>query len=249
MMKFIKAHGLGNDFVIIFEDITLEQILQISDRKLGIGCDQVIQSIERNGEAYVRFWNQDGSEANLCGNGIRCLGQYYANKYQRNRNKFITKSGIIHTVKFNKIGNLANNIGFSLPVVPNVRSIGNNVYDVYVGNEHIVIIGTDIPNWDQIIKQYNKYLAEKNIMYVWNDGKWNIQSWERGVGRTLACGSGAIASACALWNNLGNNSAIDKFINNQIELHTEIGKLCIVKKQHIWQIGEANIVAEGEYAL
>ncbi|QEK38149.1 diaminopimelate epimerase [Candidatus Cytomitobacter indipagum] len=230
-MKFIKAHGLGNDFVMIFEEINHKQILKISDRKLGIGCDQLIQNIQKNGKNYVRFWNQDGSEANLCGNGIRCLAKYYTNT----RNKFITKSGTINTVK------LENQIAFSLPIKPIINSINhNNIYDVNIGNEHIVIIENKAPNWNEITLQFANYLQDKNIMCIWNDGKWNIQSWERGVGRTLACGSGTIAAACAGWHS-------GQISQKQVKFYTEIGELCIVQKTKLWQIGEANIVAEGDW--
>ncbi|QEK38664.1 diaminopimelate epimerase [Candidatus Cytomitobacter primus] len=238
-MKFVKAHGLGNDFIMIFQDISKEDMILLSDRKLGIGCDQVIQNINNNGQYNVRFWNQDGSEANLCGNGIRCLAQYY----DRVINKFHTNSGIIHTVKLNN-----EQVAFSLPVIPVIKQMSYKLptYDVHIGNEHIVIFINNEPDWDQITHDFQDYLSIKNIMCIWHDKQWNIRSWERGVGRTLACGSGTIAAACAVWEN---NKSLTLGNKDNITFHTEIGELSVIKKKQIWQIGPANIVANGNFKL
>ena len=183
-MDFIKAQSLGNDFVIIETDKPNDlDICWIADRKYGIGCDQVIAISNGN----VRFWNQDGSEADFCGNGIRCAVLYLhecARLIPLN-----TKSGIVK-------GEV---IGDSVKIkYPNPGSFveKDGYYDVDVGNKHIVIIGEyRVTDWTPLIARF----GPTNIMHLSKSGlSWFMDIYERGVGPTKACGSGAMAAAVVL---------------------------------------------------
>ncbi len=230
-MYFIKGYGLGNDFIIIFDNVDNVNLKLLADRKFGIGADQIIQSLPYKDGYKVRFWNQDGSEASLCGNGIRCLAKHY-----KKASKFYTQSGMIRAVP------IGDQIAFCLPVIPKVKKFDYRLdaYDVNIGNEHIIIFGNGEPEWNIITNDLKDHLSVRNIMWIWKTENWNIRSWERGVGETLACGSGAIASACAIWENAGDSL---------LTFQTKAGKLCVLKKKKIWQIGPANVIAEGNLDL
>ncbi len=232
-MFFVKSYGLGNDFIMIFDSLNGINIKLLADRKFGIGADQIIHSIPYEDGYAVKFWNQDGSEASLCGNGIRCLAKYLNKKW----NKFYTKSGLIRTV------NLDSDVAFCLPLIPKIEKFNykHSAYDINVGNEHIVIFGDSEPNWKIVTYELKNYLNDKNIMWIWKSDSWNIRSWERGVGETLACGSGTIAAACAVWEKYSSNE--------NLVFKTKIGELCVLKKNKIWQIGPASIVAKGEFVF
>ena len=101
-IKFIKAHGLGNDFVMFTQShdfkITKKLINYISDRKIGIGCDLVVfieDSKNKFSDLIVKFFNRDGSEAEICGNALRCIGKYF-NKTKKKKSLTVeTNSGLV----------------------------------------------------------------------------------------------------------------------------------------------------------
>ena len=267
MMKCIKAHALGNDFVIILDEqfkvLSKEFILKICDRKQGIGCDQLIYSYPYQDGYKVLFWNQDGSEASFCGNGMRCLAKCYlpnngeiTNMHNNQIGNFYTPIGLVNTILIESDAESTNNlqssakcnwVSFSLPVTPQIQAFDYKLqaYDVYVGNDHIVIFGDNEPNWNHVTNDLSDYLTTRNIMWIWGEGNtWNIRSWERGAGETLACGSGAIASAVAIWKKYNVKNMSDS--KDSINFHTKIGRLSVTKRDKIWQSGPAEIVANVE---
>ncbi|USO00513.1 MAG: hypothetical protein H6845_01680 [Alphaproteobacteria bacterium] len=240
-IDFVKANALGNDFIIIIDKFSkyknlidnTELIKKMSDRKLGIGCDQLIYV---DVDYKVLFWNQDGSQAKFCGNGLKCLAKCFDAK----SNIFSTASGKVNTYKYK------DQVAFNLPVIPLIKFIDYTMeaYDVFVGNEHIVIFTDQEPDWAKITHDFSIYLEHKNIMCIWkSDDCWNIRSWERGVGLTMACGSGTMAAAVAIWHSK------PEFYDSQLTFVTKVGKLYVCKRRYIWQLGDANIVAYGTMTL
>ena len=89
-MEFIKAQGLGNDFVMLVNpEVSVNDLSSLSrklaDRRYGIGCDQVVVAKDRDNSINVRFFNADGSEAESCGNGSRCIAKYLMQQKQKNK--------------------------------------------------------------------------------------------------------------------------------------------------------------------
>ena len=102
MIEFTKMHGLGNDFVLLDGrkmsiNLSSEQIKIISDRHLGIGCDQIMimHPAQRKGDTYLQILNADGSEANACGNGTRCVASVLLSELKKQKVFIETISGIV----------------------------------------------------------------------------------------------------------------------------------------------------------
>ena len=234
-INFIKMHGLGNDFVIIdkrYNDIiiTKEIVSRLSDRKSGAGCDQLItidKSEIDNVGAKIKIYNPGGDLAEACGNGTRCVAKILLNETNEKEIQIISDSGILNAKKID-VNNISVNLGklstdwgkiplsrevdtLNIPI--NINGVTNGVA-VNIGNPHCVFF---VQNIDKIELDKIGPLVEKNnlftdrtnveIVEIINKNKIRMKVWERGVGLTLACGSGACASVYAgqLKNLLHNN--------------------------------------------
>ena len=221
MIYFTKMQGLGNDFIVIDNiegevSLSTEEIRQLSDRRFGIGFDQLlmVESASTKGVdfRYVIF-NADGTEANQCGNGARCLALYLQKKDLTNKNTI--------TVETNS-GNLAmtisqdnsvrvemgepNFIPSKIPFITKSQALeysleGRKVGVLSIGNPHAVIILKDIDKEDVEVTatklQNSDYFPESvnvGFMQILDKNEINLRVIERGVGETLACGSGACAA-------------------------------------------------------
>lgn len=264
-MRFDKMHGLGNDFVITNAQIHLSQedIKKICARKFGIGCDTFVQySIDNNEPLlHVDFFNSDGSSAETCGNALRCLGLLM--HMQKNWTNFtVISCGKKYSVHFHSPQEISVNMGhasFSCEALGvtdknyDALNIGEyfpsdlpkmNAACVSIGNPHIVIfssvenreiIGTILNNRDFFANGINVSFAG-----VKDRNSIELQVFERGCGFTLACGSGACASAYLAYKK--------GLAGNEIFVH-QIGgnlKISIQKDDSIIQTGSANYVFSGE---
>lgn len=215
--KFHKMEGAGNDFVVIdnrIHDFSLEEIIdftpQICDRRFGIGADGilVLQPSERHDLDYTMIYrNADGSDAGMCGNGARCLV------------KFAHQNGFNATQTFNVHENVYEaevhydqtvSIHFPLKVRPKHLQLDEHaLIQANTGTEHLVAFTNEdhLKNEDELVR-IGRHLRNHsemqplgtNVNFVCTSGKQRIdlQTYERGVeGLTLACGTGAIASAIA----------------------------------------------------
>ena len=230
--RFLKMHGLGNDFVIVFLNqelsITKNLVKKIADRKKGIGCDLVVflnEEKETLSDLRVEFFNADGTSAELCGNALRCIGKYFFENSLKENIVVETKAGLIDIEKNkNKISVSMGIPKFKwqdIPLSHNVdtKDLGIKLeyliggFAVNVGNPHVVFFV------DQFLKK--KFVDESkkiqkesifpqginiNVVKVISKNKISIMTYERGVGLTDACGSGACASVVVSNNlNLCNN--------------------------------------------
>ena len=183
-MKFIKAHTNGNDFIIINNDplnFSVDQIVKLCNRKTGIGCDQLI-FVQKDIDYYkVFFFNSDGSYANMCGNGSCAVVRYIrevlgdsSDDIDLMINEKIYKTsidGAFVTVFFDK---------------PQVKG------DIILtGNKHIVRDIAEIKNIQDIKEQYSD--CNIHFIKILSNNKIRVRTFERGAGKTLACGSGAVA--------------------------------------------------------
>lgn len=243
-MKFTKIHGLGNDYLYInnlkgnIKDLNNLSI-KLCDRHLGIGADGIITLENSKVADYkMRIFNSDGTEAEMCGNGIRGLAKYiYDNKISNKENLTIeTKSGIRSIeliVKDNKIDSCIVDMGEiilnSKDIPVNIEKdkcinekikIDNKTYEftsISVGNPHCVIFleAIDKLNLNDIgykLEHHPIFPNKTNVEFIEIIDKNNIKMrvWERGSGETLACGTGATASVVAgvLTNKLNNNCTV-----------------------------------------
>lgn len=215
VLHFHKMHGLGNDFVIVDSreqpvTITAELARAIADRHRGVGCDQLIL-IGRSDKADVsmRIWNQDGGEVESCGNASRCVVALTGAKTIQTPGGLIEGDSVGSEVEVTlvepRFGWVDIPISYamdtsSLPLEWNGLRHG---FAVNVGNPHIVFFvdepdSVDLETYGPSIEEDPAFPERINVHVaaVRGDGI-QMRSWERGAGLTLACGTGACATAVA----------------------------------------------------
>ena len=276
MIKFTKMEGLGNDYVYIdctqMSESQIKDISNlakfISDRHFGVGSDGLILICKsERADFKMKMFNQDGTEAEMCGNGIRCVGKFVYDKglIAKKNLKIETLAGIkeleLH-LKNEKVNTVTVNMGKpifeakDIPVISNEKIVKNlkiKALDkeftftcVSMGNPHAITIVDNVDNFD--VEKYGKVLEvdehfpkKANIEFIEIVDRNNIKMrvWERGSGETLACGTGASAScvACTL-NNL---------VNEKEDINVKLlgGNLTIKWDEEVFMTGSANTVFEG----
>ncbi|MCS7184744.1 MAG: diaminopimelate epimerase [bacterium] len=249
-MKFYKYEATGNDFIIIDLDeesfeIDQDRIKQLCNRHYGIGADGILIVKKHNILFSMRIFNSDGSEAEMCGNGIRCVGVYLANKYGINIIDVNTLAGI---KKIEVTGNevkvnmgMARFCGDGFNRKLKVLDREFEYIEVNMGNPHRVIFVEDVDEVD--IYKYGPILENTkdccferaNIEFVEvNKDRLYVRVWERGAGATLSCGTGACAAKVA-YRQIGKDSII--LPGGRLEVENIDGNLYLK--------GPANKVFEG----
>jgi len=232
-IEFTKYHGLGNDFILIDNRsssvpvLTPEQAIKLCDRHFGIGADGVIFALPgENGTDYtMRIFNCDGSEPEMCGNGIRCLGVFLADLEGESRNK---DSYRIHTLGGVMIPELISDglvkVDMGLPrllageipttlapaqekVISQPLEVAGQTWEVTcvsMGNPHCITFVQDVAaiELETIGPKFEHHPAfpqriNTEFMQVVRRDYLKMRVWERGAGITLACGTGACASLVA----------------------------------------------------
>ena len=271
--------GLGNDFICMIYDESIKYNLKIfskflCDRHYGIGADGLIFiGKSKNADISMRIFNSDGSEAEMCGNGIRCVAKYVYDKKILNKNciyietyagikkiEYIIENGKVMEIKVNMGKPILNpkKIPIYLPYnnLKNDSKITKLLFNIKgkeligsclsMGNPHTVIEvdslkEIDLNKYGQIIEKYKYFPSRTNVEFVEiiNDENIKIGVFERGVGRTLACGTGACASAFACFEN--------KKVKRKVRVELEGGYLNVEidGQNNIYLIGDAVTVYEG----
>ena len=260
-MKFTKMHGLGNDYLYVYgeapENVTeLSRIL--SERHLGAGSDGMIYISKSDiADFKMRIFNADGSEAKMCGNGIRCVGKYVYDKGYTDK-KFLrieTLSGIKHLtlqIVGSKVKNVMVDMGKAEVEKPMSITIDGNevvLIPVSIGNPHAVIFVNDIKTAPLTtlgpkIEHHEVFPGGVNVEFVEviEEDRLRMRVWERGSGVTLACGTGACASVVAAIS--ANYCHYDETIS--VELDGGILKIQIDFDNTILMTGPAETIYEGE---
>ena len=275
MIKFTKMHGLGNDYVYIDainQNIENESSLAqfVSNRHFGIGSDGLILICKSDvADFKMRMFNSDGSEAEMCGNGIRCVGKFVYDKGLTNKTtvKIETLAGIktlILNTKDGKVETARVDMGEpileaeKIPVISTEKPVKNLELEaenkkfkftcVSMGNPHAITIVENTKEFD--VEKYGKVLEidkafpkKANIEFAQIIDRQNINMrvWERGAGETLACGTGACATAVAC--NL--NGLTDRKVNIELlggTLNIEWNET----DNHVYMTGPAVTVFDGE---
>ncbi len=238
-LPFHKMHAQGNDFVILdgrnspLPDLTQTLIIDIAERRLGIGCDQVLVLLPDDGcasdgncAAAMRIFNSDGSEAGNCGNGLRCVGAL-----------LLEESGA-DSVNI-RVGERMVRIQAS------ADGIGVHMGEALVGDTTDVHVDVNIGNAHRVFFAATEdFPADKNIEIVSGQiaDEVYIDIIERGAGRTPSCGSGACATAVAVWHQ-------DKHQRPQ-HIHMPGGTVLVSgSASDVLLEGPVSFVCSGEYRL
>ncbi len=258
-MKFTKMQGLGNDYLYIYGEVPLnvkELAVKYSDRHFGVGSDGLIYiSPSKVADFKMRIFNADGSEAMMCGNGIRCVGKYVYDKGYTDKTDLTveTLSGIKTlklSVVYGKVKTVTVDMGkvaVSDETVLTAADKEFTVTPVSVGNPHIVVFTDDAENfpvekYGKILEKHEKFKGGVNVEFAEvKDGYIRMRVWERGSGITLACGTGACATVSAAVKK--GLVKPDEFITVKIDG----GELKIKYTDgKVVMTGSAEFVAEGE---
>ena len=223
---FIKLHGLGNDFVIIDEridvtNLSYEEIKSVANRYTGIGCDQLItiNNSDSGDYLFIRFFNSTGDEVSACGNGSRCVARILMQENNTSEITLKTKAGFLEC---KKISDDIISIDLGKPKlqwqdIPLDKEYDSNIVTfkinnisisnpsfINVGNPHAIFFVNKLNDYK--IEDYgplietDKMFPEKcniTIAEVVSSSHIKINVWERGAGKTLACGTAACATVVA----------------------------------------------------
>ncbi len=279
-MKFTKMQGAGNDFVIVDtlrEPLQRDAIPQLSrrvcDRRFGIGADGLIL-VEKGRTApfMMRMYNPDGSEAEMCGNGIRCFARYLLDHGHSDNSSISveTKSGVkvVEVVLTDgQISGVRVDMGppelrrSHIPMLgsPEADEVVGELLDVNaqqlsvtclsMGNPHCVSFVEDVSSYPvetvgPLIEHHPLFPSRTNAPFVEviSRDEIRVRVWERGAGETLACGTGACAAAVA--------SMLNGYTENSVAVRLRGGDLQIswTPGESVFMLGPAVEVFTGEYA-
>jgi diaminopimelate epimerase len=214
MLRFTKMNGAGNDFVVIDNRIGKvrlqpEQIVRICDRHRGVGADGILllEKGSNGADFRMRYYNRDGGEAEMCGNGARCFARF-ANKVAKAPAKisFQTPAGLIRGELHGELVTLQmsepKDLRLDLDLTAN--SAKENVHFINSGVPHVVVPVSKVEDVDvrkrgQALRRHKEFApagANVNFIEKRSARKISIRTYERGVeDETLACGTGVVASA------------------------------------------------------
>jgi diaminopimelate epimerase len=272
---FLKMHGLGNDFVVLDArggslELTPARRRAIADRRLGVGCDQLIvleSPTNRDADVFMRIYNPDGGEAGACGNATRCVASMLMDERKTDHVTVQTISGLLESQKTGQGANglpvISVDMGPALldwreiPVAaacdtnhmpvglgPLQDPVGTNM-----GNPHATFFVDDlaaIPLAELGPKLENdRFFPERaniGVAQKVGDGKLRLRVWERGTGLTLACGSGACAALVA--------ASRRGLVGRKAEVIVDGGTLTIewLRDGHVLMTGGIALAFKGELA-
>ena len=253
-MKFVKMHGLGNDFILVEDleekiELSVSAIKKLCHRNFGIGADGlVLLQPSSRGDFRMRIFNHDGTEAEMCGNALRCVARYVYEKGLTGRLEVCieTMKGLNKAKIFlqdNRVNNIQINMGE--PVLESTlipakgesrlilmeelvlkNGLSFKISALSMGNPHCVIFVEDcekMPLRDigPQIENHPLFPQKTNVelVEIFNEKEIKMTVWERGAGETLACGSGACASVVAcVLNNLTQRKVTVNLPGGQLEV-------------------------------
>ena len=277
-MRFTKMQGLGNDYVYVNcfrENVEnpSEMAIKVSDRHFGIGSDGLIL-IKPSEVADFRMdmYNADGSQAEMCGNGIRCVAKYVYDYGLTDQTEISveTLAGIKYLklqIADGKVSRITVHMG-QPELVPDkipVQADGDRVVDepivvngvsykmtcVSMGNPHCIVFVDDTADFPleeigPMFENHERFPKRVNTEFIQilNRNEVNMRVWERGSGETLACGTGACASAVAC--------VLNGLTEDEITLHLLGGDLSVRWDQEenvVYMTGPAKVVFDGEIVM
>lgn len=245
-MHFTKMEGLGNDFVVVTGDVDIgaDLVRFLCDRHFGIGADGVLRVGVADGTVAMDYWNADGGEAEMCGNGLRCVAL------------FALENGLVSNTEFSvltAVGERRVKASSRPRVELGPVSVGESFswdgatfYAATVGNPHAVTV-VDDPEKAEVARIGHDLETAMpggvNVGFVASEpDALRLRVWERGVGETLACGSGIVAAA-AVARHLG-------LVADQVAVKVAGGEAIVeLEASTSWLTGPARTVFSGEIVL
>jgi diaminopimelate epimerase len=277
-MRFTKMHGLGNDYIYIncFQEKIADPnklAIQMSDRHFGIGGDGIVLIMPSSTvDARMRMFNADGSEAEMCGNAIRCVGKYlFDSRITNQKNVSIETLAGIKKLWLETSGAKVQSVRVDMgepvlsseliPVTGEPRKIigepisvngRNYLYTaVSMGNPHCVIFEPEITDTmvltDGPLLETDRVFPRKiNVEFVkiQSENSFKMRVWERGSGETMACGTGACASVvAAILNHLTGRRVTVELLGGNLEIEWD------EPTNHVFMTGPAVEVFKGDWLL
>lgn len=273
MIQFWKMHGLGNDFILIdnrngsiSEAEAPDLARKLCERRLSIGADGLLLLANSSvADVQMRIFNADGSEAEMCGNGVRCFAKYcYENGVVKKTEFAVETLAGSRKVWLNVNDNVVQAVKVDMGTVVWDRSklpmlgegtavnadlrVDEENYKVTclsMGNPHCVIFVENVDEFPveyigPIVENHEAFPQRINVEFVQvlKKDELKVRVWERGCGETLACGTGACASAVAA-NRLGR-------VGSKVKVNLKGGVLLVDIGQHVSMTGPAEKVFEGK---
>jgi len=276
-MKFTKMHGCGNDYVYIncFEEKIenpTELAIKVSNRHFGVGSDGLILICPSDKADFrMDMYNADGSQSEMCGNGIRCVGKYVYDYGLTDKDEVSveTLAGIKYLkfqIEDGKVKKITVDMGEPELIAKNVPVISENekVIDeeiivdgvsycmtcVSMGNPHSVVFVDSTSEFplEEIGPKFESHerfprRVNAEFVQVLNENEVNMRVWERGTGETLACGTGTCATAVAC--------ILNGKTKDEVTVHLLGGDLIIKwdrDTNHIYMTGPAEVVFDGVFS-
>ncbi|MFP6614884.1 MAG: diaminopimelate epimerase [Candidatus Hydrogenedentota bacterium] len=274
-ITYTKMHGLGNDYLFIETEKNQcgdwpELSRQMSHRHLGAGADGIILIMPDEAQDFrMRIFNADGSEAETCGNGIRCFAKYVYERVMTDKTEFVIDTlggpnGVSLSVDSGEVVFVRSNMGapkFERSEIPmegpegrvleEALTVGDETFEVTctnIGNPHAVIFvddatAVDLADLGPKIENHPAFPQRTNVEFVSVIDRQNItmRIWERGSGITMASGSGSCGAALA--------AMITDRVEKKINVHLVYGQLGIewAEDGNVYQEGPATEVYNGEW--
>lgn len=248
-MDFVKVQGLGNDFIVFDGPYVPEatDVVRWCDRRTGIGADGVLV-IEPTSPSRMsmRYWNADGGEAEMCGNGLRCVARLAYDRGWMASETFIVDTAVgEHPVT---VGGSSVRAFVGVPQVHRTDTLsigGIDIHPMAVGNPHAVTFVEDVEvapveDLGPLVENDPLFPDRTNVEFVQlrEDAGISARIWERGVGETQASGTGATASAYVAHTLRG--------VEQPVDVHLRGGVLRIsFDDDGAWMDGPAEIVFSG----
>jgi diaminopimelate epimerase len=255
-LRFTKMQGAGNDYVYA-DKLDPQEAPRlaplVSDRHFGVGSDGlvlVLAAQEPQNHAQMRMFNADGSEAEMCGNAVRCVARFVRERWGERANpmRIETKAGI-KTIWIQENGSFLATVDMGEPQIgKDLTLLGKEFKQVSMGNPHAITLVESAASAPVLtegpkLEVDSAFPNRSNIEFaqVLSRGRIALRVWERGAGETLACGTGACATvvACALWGKTDRSVAVE----------LPGGELFIEWKEsdnHVYMTGPAEFVFDGE---
>ncbi|MCT1397636.1 diaminopimelate epimerase [Paenibacillus sp. p3-SID867] len=277
-MEFTKMHGLGNDFVVVYGEQELpsnasERAVKLCNRFFGIGADGLVYILpSAKADFMMRIMNSDGSEAEQCGNAIRCVAKYVYDHGHIDREEITIETigaGVQQvrlTVQDGQVSSVRVDMGepvldgLSVPTLIDLHPVVNHPIEVdgrefrftavSMGNPHCVIyvddaINFDLGVWGPKLEVHPLFPRKINVEFatVNSRGQADMRVWERGAGPTLACGTGACATlVSSVLNGLTDRSATISLKGGDLFIEWE------ESDNHVYMAGPAEVVYAGTLA-
>ena len=275
-MKFTKMHGIGNDYLFVncFEEMVENPeraAIVMSKPHFGAGADGLVLIEPSVGADFaMRIFNADGSEAEMCGNALRCIGKYVYDRGMTDKTELTIETGggqkqLWLTVENGKVARVKADMGTpelnprNIPVdLPGelvlrhrLQILGQTwfITCVNMGNPHAVVFVRDpevidLPTIGPMIEHHPLFPRRTNVEFVRviDRGILQMRVWERGAGETLACGTGACASLVA--------AVLGGHANRTVQMKLSGGNLLLqwsAEDNHVYQTGPAAFVYDGEW--